>query len=1564
MAPTGARSLPVWLFALLLALLPGVAPLSPAQAAELTETSFTIKVNTFADEWSTDPATAPSSKCSLREALQATGSNSLGNQGCGAPSISNFESYSIDMPGGTYTLTRDEDMPNTGKKIVIDGKGAVTINGNSQAGRQRGIFIVAAGEFILIKMKLQYGWRGFGGAIWIKGGSATVRVTEVEFYRNLADNTFGNGDGGAVAVDVGSFICVKSKFIENTARRSGGAVSSGGAQVLLDRCEFLRNHAELNGGAYAAYGGSEVTHPIMRDVLFEQNWVYQTTVPAGWPGNYQFTDDQSGGGALYVAGSGFVELERVQFVKNYTDRSKGGGAIYNQGELRMVDTGIADNKAKPSDKVPETLGGAILNDSTLIIRRTSIHGNEARYGGAIMNRLSGDLYLVNSTVADNLAKSGGGVSNGYEFPFNGGTQALSGGDVNVYHSTLVRANDNATESVSVMNIGNGYYYMANSITDSLCTGQVHSHGGNVFKTFCSRISSDINIDHTLTDVVVENVSEIGLQGLAANGGVNLPKAQFLSVKVAGTSVAVDLGRNEWCTDPALVPLFLMDLDQLKGARLQGEKCDAGAVEVGSAQPIYYSQDPEGAGFFFPLTVFGKKFSSDHPFVMKNNGGGLFTWQISFPNNPGNAFAVADGVTTGSLGKGQSVSVPLTCTPSTLGWQDGLMIVTTDIPGKEKIEYPVSCKMTTDPNNPNSWRNQPPGPISAGQAPPGGQSQVKINVGNQGANPMNATINWKDVAGDTLQFTAGLGGLQAATLAAMPQADFTVPPSGTLEITVTCAPAGPGLFYNTLQITTNDPTDPQLDYDVSCEGAPNPDPERLGVGSTVTLLPYQMMGMALSPDGTQLLAGEWGGASVRIYNIGVNAGVPSFNKNFSTAGMTTTTGIRYTSDGKYVYYSSFDGDGVVAAKREANGDLTFVEKITTNSNYLCGVNPIKFCTRDAMGGARALDISPDDKHLYVSGINDDTLSVLTIDPATGGINYTQKITGTIDGQLLMNGPFGVLASEDGKNVYVAARDGDTVLTFTRNPENGRLTYLAHSKDGPEGATALDGATELAISPDGRFLYVAGQNDDAVQIFARNPADGYLTPAGTIAVGDAPYHLLTSNDAEGSRLVVVLYTGSAIKVYKRDYESGQLTPLEGQADLTPNQPVFLVSSADDRNVYATLFNGKGIQHLRSLRHTPIVQNVAPAAITVGSGDTTITVNGMRFSNASVVYFNGAPLATTFVSDRRLEAIVPAAALANAVQTEVFVRTSPPGGGDSTAVQVQIAAADAAPVPSIVSVDPPAVNITGEPLSVTITGSGFTPESQALLNGAPVDTSYLNPTTLLVELSADQVTSVGPLAFSVVNGALEAAQATLQASVAATPIKFTVESVNSPTLPSISSVSPASLGAGSAEQWITVRGYNFANSENGSSVALWNGSARETVVVDENTLQFLVSGADLAAAGTAQIAVATPGTGESDRSDYNVLPAGQNPIAVVEAVFGEVGSEAQIAVSGNNFVDGAEVIVNGSSRTATFVSQYLLTVPVSLSDLRQGGLIQVANPNTGLSNSIILAPQDMVLLPMIRK
>ena len=100
--------------------------------------------------------------------------------------------------------------------------------------------------------------------------------------------------------------------------------------------------------------------------------------------------------------------------------------------------------------------------------------------------------------------------------------------------------------------------------------------------------------------------------------------------------------------------------------------------------------------------------------------------------------------------------------------------------------------------------------------------------------------------------------------------------------------------------------------------------------------------------------------------------------------------------------------------------------------------------------------------------------------------------------------GVAVSPDGKSVYVASTLSDAVVRLNRNTTTGAISQPAGSAGcisetgaGPcADGHALDGAHGVAVSPDGKSVYVASCDSDAVARLNRNTTTGAITqPAGT-------------------------------------------------------------------------------------------------------------------------------------------------------------------------------------------------------------------------------------------------------------------------------------------------------------------------------------------------------------------------------------------------------------------------------------------------------------------------------------
>lgn len=164
---------------------------------------------------------------------------------------------------------------------------------------------------------------------------------------------------------------------------------------------------------------------------------------------------------------------------------------------------------------------------------------------------------------------------------------------------------------------------------------------------------------------------------------------------------------------------------------------------------------------------------------------------------------------------------------------------------------------------------------------------------------------------------------------------------------------------------------------------------------------------------------------------------------------------------------------------------------------------------------------------------------------------------------------------------------------------------------------------------------------------------LSPSGNIAPGSAGFTLMVS----GSNFV----PGAVVQW---DYNA-LATTFISNSQLTANVTPDLLAAPSVANI--AVMNpapGGGVSTSLSVtigpNPAPNVFFIFPSSVPVGTGDTTLFLDGSGLTDASVVTWNGQNLPTTFFDNTFVSAIVPASFLAQPGAAELSVFTPSPGGG----------------------------------------------------------------------------------------------------------------------------------------------------------------------------------------------------------------------------------------------------------------------------------------------------------------
>jgi DNA-binding beta-propeller fold protein YncE len=285
------------------------------------------------------------------------------------------------------------------------------------------------------------------------------------------------------------------------------------------------------------------------------------------------------------------------------------------------------------------------------------------------------------------------------------------------------------------------------------------------------------------------------------------------------------------------------------------------------------------------------------------------------------------------------------------------------------------------------------------------------------------------------------------------------------------------------------------------------------------LPYDVA-IVLSPDGRVAYTG---GSRVNIFSRDTTTGALTFIgcadhggagspcSAHDAAFLTGVNGLAISPDGDSIYATTDGFTGTLDPANHHSALLMFARDATTGllSDLGCAQDagaPLGCATTGpGLLGPLGVAVSPSNDSVYVASRDTDAVTIFArgtaapheLTPA-GCIMQAGSATGCSTTAHGLRRPSYLTVSGDGTSVSVTTDTGSTAV-LTRAPA-GALSFsgcvrgvgFVGSSPEPECASAVvaGSAGEFYVTPDGRNVYAGGRNLNALAVYARDPATGFL------------------------------------------------------------------------------------------------------------------------------------------------------------------------------------------------------------------------------------------------------------------------------------------------------------------------------------------------------------------------------------------------------------------------------------------------------------------------------------------
>ena len=302
-------------------------------------------------------------------------------------------------------------VKNGGRLVLCDCRGGGTFKGATQS--------VWGGACIYLYTSTldMFGGKLTGGKVTGKGGGGAIALDDQQCIFNMYGGEISGNDGKSYGG------AIFRKFNANMPNTTGGAFNMYGGTI--------KDNTAKNGGAFFSTTGGTIN---MTGGTISGNKATQNS-------------DNAGGGAIYMRGSGTINISGSAQITGNSSSLDGGAILMGWGTINI------SGSAKINSNTASRWGGAIClrqdsnQSTTLYMRGGEISGNRATKEGGAVHVLDKDcqFFLYDGKITGNTSGDGGAIYLNQEPSWlimqggeiSGNTATGNGGGVYIYRTGSV-----------------------------------------------------------------------------------------------------------------------------------------------------------------------------------------------------------------------------------------------------------------------------------------------------------------------------------------------------------------------------------------------------------------------------------------------------------------------------------------------------------------------------------------------------------------------------------------------------------------------------------------------------------------------------------------------------------------------------------------------------------------------------------------------------------------------------------------------------------------------------------------------------------------------------------------------------------------------------------------------------------------------------------------------------------------------------------------------------------------------------------------------------------------------